>query len=47
MGELELLEPEHPPAAPREVEGGRGPHPAETDHDRVVPLGHRRSLAEP
>jgi hypothetical protein len=36
--DVEALEPEHAPAAPREVVGGRASHPADADDDHVVPL---------
>jgi hypothetical protein len=41
VGDLEALDPEHAPAAPREMVERRAAHPADSDHDDVVPLGHR------
>ena len=38
--EVELLQPEYPPPAARQVIGRCGPHPAEADDDRVIPVGH-------
>ena len=42
---VEAFEPEHAAAPPSEVVERCAPHPADSDHDRVVPLHRRVTLS--
>jgi hypothetical protein len=43
VGDVELLDPQHPPTAAREVVEGSAPHGADPDNDRVVGPAGRHS----
>ena len=36
VGDIELLDPQYAPPAPRQMVHGRTPHAAHTQHDRIV-----------